>query len=232
MDRLDVLGEPDLRGTVLFVRAQPRAVTADEVAAGLGVPRTVARWRLERLAEAGMLVAAFERRSGRTGPGAGRPAKVYAAAPETAQIEFPRRRYEVLLRLLVDAVPQRRRARRLAAVGSAFGAELAQAARLRRARTTAAALDSVCHGLGRLGFQAWVESVDERQAVIVSATCPLRPLVVADPGARELDRGMWRGLVAAAAGEQAARGLRCLTDGCLDCSSPCRIVLGFGAADA
>jgi predicted ArsR family transcriptional regulator len=227
IDRLDVLGDPDLRRTVLFVRAQPGSVTADEVAAHLGVPRTVARWRLERLAEAEFLTTGFERRNGRSGPGAGRPAKTYAAAVETTAVEFPRRRYELLLRLLVDALPQRRRSRQLAEVGTRFASELARAARLRRAKTLPAALDSVCRALGRLGFQARVESVAEREAVIVSATCPLRPLVVTDPETRALDQGMWRGLLAAAAGEQVVQDARCLTVGCLDGSAPCRIVVSF-----
>src|SRR5437764_11233350 len=116
MDRLDVLGDPSLRKAVLFVRAQPRPVTVDEAAAALEMPRTVARWRLERLAEAGMLATGFERRTGRSGPGAGRPAKTYAAAVETTALEFPRRRYETLLGLLVDALPRRRRAGRLAEI--------------------------------------------------------------------------------------------------------------------
>src|SRR5205809_3810619 len=103
-----------------------------------------------------MLVSAFERRSGRTGPGAGRPAKSYAAAAETAAIEFPRRRYETVVRLLVDALPRRTRTRHLAEVGERFGAELARAARLRRAATMQSALGQVCRALGRLGFQAAV----------------------------------------------------------------------------
>jgi predicted ArsR family transcriptional regulator len=229
MDRLDVLGDPALRRTVLFVRGQPSAVTADEVAASLDMPRTVARWRLERLAEAGMLATGYERRSGRSGPGAGRPAKTYSAAAETTAVEFPRRRYEALLRLLVDALPQRGRARRLAEIGSTFAAEVAQAARLRRARSLPPALHSLCRALGRLGFQARVESIDESEAVILSATCPLRPLVVADPQVRALDQGMWRGLIAAAAGEDVVRNARCITEGCLDGTSACRIRVSFAA---
>lgn len=224
MDPLDVLGDPALRSTALFVRAQPDPVSADEVAAALGVSRTVARWRLERLAEAGLLAAGFERRNGRTGPGAGRPAKTYAPAVETAAIEFPRRRYEALVRLLIDRLPRRGR-RQLGEVGYAFGLELAAAAGLRRGTALSTALERLCRGLGRLGFQATVERVTEEQAVLVSSTCPLRPLVVAGHEARAIDQGMWQGLIAAAAGEDTARGVRCETRDCLDRRSPCRIVL-------
>ena len=57
MDRLDALGDPALRSTVLLVRAAAKPVTADDVAEALDIARSVARWRLERLAEAGELMA-------------------------------------------------------------------------------------------------------------------------------------------------------------------------------
>lgn len=227
MKRLDAVGDPALRSTLLHVRAQPRPVTAADVGAALDVPRSVARFRLERLADAGLLVTGFERRTGRNGPGAGRPAKIYAAAAETRAVEFPVRRYEKLVALLVDGLPRRRRARQLAEIGAAFAAELAEAAALRPARTPRAALASVCEALGRLGFQAQVESVDSRSAEIVSATCPLRPIVVADPETRVLDQGMWEGLIAAAGGERRLRSACCVTEGCFDDSAPCRIVVSF-----
>src|SRR4051812_13116904 len=124
MHRLDSIGDPDLRETLLFARRQPRPVTADDVAAALGTHRNVARGRLERLAEAGLLIASFERRTGRTGPGAGRPAKSYRVAPELSAIEFPRRRYEQLISLVVEALPARTRRDRLHEIGIEFGREL------------------------------------------------------------------------------------------------------------
>src|SRR5919201_3320675 len=135
VSRLDAVGDHSLRTTALFVRAQARSVTADEVARALALPRPVARWRLEKLAAAGLLDVAFERRSGRSGRGAGRPAKTYAPAAETAAIEFPWRRYETLASLLMAALPARRRSALLSQVGIEYGKELATAARLRRART-------------------------------------------------------------------------------------------------
>src|SRR5205823_10249443 len=106
MHRLDSLGDRALRETLLFARAQPLPVTADEVAAAQRIHRNVARGRLERLSEAGLLIASFERRTGRTGPGAGRPAKTYRVAPELTAIEFPTRRYEQLIGLLIAALPE------------------------------------------------------------------------------------------------------------------------------
>ena len=73
-----------------------------------------------------------------------------------------------------------------------------------------------------------MESVGEGEAVIVSATCPLRPVVVSDNDARALDAGMWRGLLAAAAGPETAASARCSTHNCLDAQAPCRILVAFG----
>src|ERR687883_12953 len=105
MERLDGLGASELRDTLLHARAQERPVSADDVAEAFGIHRNVARSRLERLVGAGLLEPAFERRSGRQGPGAGRPAKVYAVAPELAPLEFPRRHSEDLVSLLAETLP-------------------------------------------------------------------------------------------------------------------------------
>src|SRR5437867_3344323 len=153
MHRLEAIGDRELRETLLCARAHQQPVTADELAAAQGIHRNVARGRLERLADAGLLIASFERRTGRTGPGAGRPAKTYRVAPEFTAIEFPRRRYEQLIGLVVDALPERGRREHLHEIGIAFGRELARETRLRSAKTFATALRRVCAALGGLGYQ-------------------------------------------------------------------------------
>src|SRR2546421_9840029 len=198
MRRLDSIGDRELRETLLFARAQALPVTADEVAAAQRIHRNVARGRLERLADAGLLIASFERRTGRTGPGAGRPAKTYRVAPELTAIEFPKRRYEQLIGLVVDALPERARRERLHEIGIAFGRELGRDARLRPSKTFRTALNRVCAALGRLGYQASVAEASGEHALITSATCPLRPLVRTRPGLATLDQGMWSALVARA----------------------------------
>ena len=223
MQQLDAIGDPELRLTLLFARAQRRPVTADAVAVAHGVHRNVARARLERLAQAGLLIPAFERQTGRTGPGAGRPAKTYRVAPELAAIEFPPRHFERLLSLVADALPQERRLHRLHEIGVAFGNELARKARPRRVRTLERALDHVCSALGRLGYQASVADVDGLKAVITTPTCPLRPLVRADWRLAELDRGMWSGLLGAAFAP--ARSIACETVGCRSNVAACRVRL-------
>jgi predicted ArsR family transcriptional regulator len=224
MRRFDGIGDPELRRTLLYVRSEGRPVTAAAAAAALGVPRTAARHRLERLVAAGLLEAKFARQNGRTGPGAGRPAKTYAAAVELAQLEFPPRRYERLVELAIGALPRRGRPGRLAEIGMAFGSELAEAAGLRSARSPATAVERLCRGLGALGFHASVVSVEDREAVLETATCPLRPIVVTYPESRAVDQAMWSGLVSAVLPGAASA---CETGSCLEAGSPCRVRITF-----
>jgi len=224
MDRLEAVGEPGLRDALLFIRAQARPVTADELGAAQAVHRNVARSRLERLVEAGLLEPGYERRTGRTGPGAGRPAKTYAGLPELTAIEFPTRRYEFLLGLMFDALPAAGRPKRLHEVGVAFGEQLAHAAKLRPAATLREACEGVCEAVRGLGYQASVEEVTEDGAVLATPTCPLRPLVRARPEAAEIDRGMWSGLVGHAAGAAVAR-VECETRDCLADHASCRVLI-------
>jgi len=222
MDELQAVGDPELRSALLFARGSNRAVTADELATAQSLHRNVARARLERLVGAGLLKPGYERRTGRTGPGAGRPAKTYAVAPSLEGIEFPARRYETLVGLLVDALPAGDRDDRLREVGEAFGRELGAVARLGRVRSPQRAFAAVCRAMASLGHQATLESVDEHGAVITTATCPVRPLVRAHEGAAELDRGMWAGMVDHALGGKAVARAECLTQGCAG-DGPCRI---------
>jgi predicted ArsR family transcriptional regulator len=221
MDALEAIGDPGLRETLVLVRGAQRGLTIDEVATTQRIHRNVARRRLERLATAGLLVATFERRSGRSGPGAGRPAKVYAPAPETRSVEFPERRYPELVGLLLDTVPRRRRED----VGVRFGTMLASDAGVRPAADPRVGLERLCDALGSLGFQARLASLGEDAAEIVTPTCPLRPLVVEDARAADVDRGVWRGLVAAALDDVGPEEVGCDAHDCRDPCASCRIAI-------
>jgi predicted ArsR family transcriptional regulator len=227
MHRLDGLGASELRDTLLHARAQEHPVSADDVAGHFGIHRNVARSRLERLAAAGLLEPAFERRSGRQGPGAGRPAKVYAVAPELAPLEFPHRHTEELVALLAAALPDDARTETLEAVGARFGRQLAAAAPVHPADDVPGALDAVCCGLRRLGYQASVISADAHGGTVATPTCPLRPLMVADPSTFPLDRGMWRGLAASALRGHDLESVECDGDGCRDAHASCTLELRF-----
>jgi predicted ArsR family transcriptional regulator len=225
MDELEAVGDPELRETLLWARAQARPIDADQLAAAHEIHRNVARSRLERLVTARLLTASFERRTGRTGPGAGRPAKVYAVSPELGAIEFPARRYESLLGLLVAGLPIEGRADKLREIGIEFGRELARTARLRPAKTLAAGFDRMCAAVRSLGYQAAVTEVTENGAVIATPTCPLRPLVRAHPETAEIDRGMWAGLAATALAVSDVVNVDCETRDCLEDHAACRVLI-------
>lgn len=221
MDELEAVGDPVLRDALLFARGQARPITADELAAGRDIHRNVARSRLERLVQAGLLATAYERRTGRTGPGAGRPAKTYAVVPGLAPIEFPERHYDALLGLLLEGIS----AKRLHAIGASFGEELARTAGLRARKAPKRAFEEMCRAVRSLGYQASLEELDGTSAVVQTPTCPLRPLVLAQPKAAEIDRGMWAGLAACALAGAEVEQVECETHDCLVDHASCRVLI-------
>ena len=87
---------------VVCERAEP--VGRDEAAAAAGVGRALAVYHLDKLVEAGLLTASYQRPPGRNGPGAGRPAKLYTRSDREFAVTVPPREYELAARLLVQAV--------------------------------------------------------------------------------------------------------------------------------
>lgn len=100
------LDEPTRRRLYDFVVRQPEAVSRDEAAAAVGMPRTTVAFHLDRLVAEGLLEVVYERRTGRSGPGAGRPAKLYRRSPEQIAVSLPERRYEFAGRLLALAIEE------------------------------------------------------------------------------------------------------------------------------
>lgn len=102
-----LLGDPVRRA--LYRLAADQELTRDEAAAALGIPRSTAAVNLDRLTDAGLLVTEFRRLSGRSGPGAGRPAKVYRAATTELVASIPERHYELAAELLAAALERAER---------------------------------------------------------------------------------------------------------------------------
>jgi len=103
---LALLGEPVRRALYDWVVSAGRAVSRDEAAAGAGIARALAAFHLDRLVDEGLLTPEYRRLTGRTGPGAGRPAKLYARAQKEVSVSLPDRHYEVAARLFADAIEQ------------------------------------------------------------------------------------------------------------------------------
>jgi len=225
MDRLDAIGGSELRAALLYVRGSPAPVTATDAAVALAVHRTVARDRLERLLDAGLLETSFARRSGRSGPGAGRPAKHYSAAPESEALELPPRHLPVLVARLLDELPSEGREDALRRAGADFGRDLARVAALRPHANVADGLEAVCAAVRSLGFQATVAAVGDDTVVINTPTCPLRPLVAERVEVAHVDRGMWAGLVERGVCGARAEAVECETRSCLDGNGACSVVI-------
>jgi predicted ArsR family transcriptional regulator len=214
-----------MRATVLFVRGSAGPVTADDAAVALGVHRSVARSRLERLLRAGLVETRFARRSGRSGPGAGRPAKLYSAAPELQALEFPARRLPALVARLFDELPAQGREEALRRAGEGFGRDLVRAAGLQPTARLQDGLESVCAAVRSLGFQAALERMDGDVAVIATPTCPLRPLVTERPETAHIDRGMWSGMVECGVSGIHADAVECESHSCLESGTSCTVII-------
>src|SRR6478735_11934474 len=100
------LAEPQRRALYQLVVSRDDAVSKDEAAAALGIARSVATFHLDRLVADGLLVHEFRRLTGRQGPGAGRPAKLYRRAPGEVSVSLPARQYDLAAALLAAAVDE------------------------------------------------------------------------------------------------------------------------------
>jgi len=87
-----------------WVVAQGRPVGRDESARELGIGRALATFHLDRLASVGLLEADYRRLTGKRGPGAGRPARVYWRAEREFTVSIPERRYERVADLFATAL--------------------------------------------------------------------------------------------------------------------------------
>jgi predicted ArsR family transcriptional regulator len=99
-----VLGDPVRRSLYDFITAQDHEVSRAEAAAATGVQRPLAAFHLDRLAAAGLVEVTFRRTTGRSGPGAGRPAKLYRRTAAEHQVSVPPRDYRAAAELLAGVV--------------------------------------------------------------------------------------------------------------------------------
>ncbi|MFI0240235.1 helix-turn-helix transcriptional regulator [Streptomyces sp. NPDC016845] len=89
-----------------YVVEQGREVGRNEAAEAVGVARTLAAHHLDKLAEVGLLDSGSRRLTGRSGPGAGRPAKVYSPARAERSVSLPARDYRTAAELLAEAAEE------------------------------------------------------------------------------------------------------------------------------
>lgn len=97
------LDEPLRRRLYDFVAQSGSPVGREAAANETGTSRTLAAYHLDRLVDAGLLTTEYARQNGKTGPGAGRPAKLYSVVHDEVSVSIPPRSYGLLARLLAGA---------------------------------------------------------------------------------------------------------------------------------
>jgi predicted ArsR family transcriptional regulator len=102
--RLAVLGDAVRRALYRSVIGQDEPVGRDAAANAVGINRRLAAFHLDKLADAGLLTASYRRLTGRRGPGAGRPAKLYSRPADEITVSVPPRDYELAARVFTSAI--------------------------------------------------------------------------------------------------------------------------------
>jgi predicted ArsR family transcriptional regulator len=126
---LSALDDPVRRRLYDYVCDRGVPVGREEAATGTGVGRPLAAYHLDKLAAEGLLTVVYERPSGRAGPGAGRPAKLYSRSDREISASVPPRDYGLAARLLAEAAASDTTgttARALTDAAERLGRELAQ----------------------------------------------------------------------------------------------------------
>ncbi|WP_255621137.1 metalloregulator ArsR/SmtB family transcription factor [Pseudonocardia sp. DSM 110487] len=170
---VSALAEPARRALYLYVAAQPEPVSRDQAAEGVDLPRHTAKFHLDKLVEEGLLDTEFRRLSGRRGPGAGRPTKLYRRSVREVAVSLPPRHYDLAGQILAravdaaarDGVPVLDAVQRAAAeCGHRLGAE-------EPPRAGGSVLDDLAVTLAGLGYEPRVQD-----DVLVLANCPFHAL--------------------------------------------------------
>jgi predicted ArsR family transcriptional regulator len=101
---ITALDDPVRRRLFDVVSSSPTPIGRDEAARRLGLNRSTTAFHLDRLAGEGLLSVKFKRLSGKTGPGSGRPSKLYHRALGEITVSIPERNYELAGDLMATAI--------------------------------------------------------------------------------------------------------------------------------
>lgn len=176
IESLSLLRDPLRRAIYRYVSRAFEPVSRDDVAGAVDASRSLVAFHLDKLVDSGLLQTSFRRLTGRTGPGAGRPAKLYTRSDKQLEVSLPAREYELAAHLLLQALDGGGRAgsgERLQAaareLGTRSGAHEVEEHGAPRGRT--ASLDRLEPVLERLGYEPFRED----DAVCLS-NCPFHAL--------------------------------------------------------
>jgi predicted ArsR family transcriptional regulator len=196
---IGALADPVRRRLYEFVCSQDQPVSRDQAAHAVGIARHKAKFHLDRLEAEGLLQADYVRLTGRSGPGAGRPAKRYQRGRQEFAVTLPARDYQLAGHIMADAISESTRAGTpiLEAIKDAAavrGAALANAA-AERPSDADAAFDFAVRILSEHGYEP-----RRTDHTIVMANCPFHALAASHPElVCGLNHSMLSGFVEAAA---------------------------------
>ena len=172
---LSSLDDPVRRRLYEVVTRQPGPVSRDEAASAAGIGRALAVYHLDKLVESGLLTASYQRPPGRSGPGAGHPAKLYARSDREFAVTVPPREYELAARLLVQAVeadPGDRSRAALAEAARRLGTDLGSGFRAAEAGAPPGRPDTAERDVNELLTQQGYEPCHGGDGVIRLRNCP------------------------------------------------------------
>jgi predicted ArsR family transcriptional regulator len=167
IEAIVVLQDPVRRRLYEYVVAQGHEVSRSEAAEGAGIGRTLAAFHLDKLVDAGLLATESRRLTGRSGPGAGRPAKLYRRSGAEHHVSVPARDYRTAADLLAEV-----------ADGARLDVELrAAAAREGRAvRAVAGPIEDLVAVRAVLSARGYEPRTDADGAVLRLVNCPFHVL--------------------------------------------------------
>jgi predicted ArsR family transcriptional regulator len=198
-DLAATLGDATRRGIYITVRESVETVTAGQIAELFDIHANVARHHLDRLVADGYLQVTRKRRSERSGPGAGRPAKHYETTSKEISVQFPARRYDLLAELLariVERVAPDTAADIAEEVGREYGRELAAEVGLAKDSGFETAVKAVAKVMMGVGFETEANTEDR---LIVTRFCPFGETASNHPEiVCKLDQGIVAGLLESA----------------------------------
>jgi predicted ArsR family transcriptional regulator len=176
------LNEPQRRRLYRHVAAQDSVVSRDAASVSLGIPRSVAAFHLDKLADLGLLEVEYRRPVGRTGPGAGRPTKLYRRADVEIAFSVPERHYDLAALLLAQAVEDANAGsvpvfEALRAVARKYGRSIAAQLYPSNKRSRRRLAERLTGLLAELGYEPRAE-----RNVITLRNCPFHALAEEHPG--------------------------------------------------
>jgi predicted ArsR family transcriptional regulator len=159
------LGDEKRRQLFELIASSAGAVGRDDAALALGLPRSTASFHLDRLVQDGLLAVEFHKAAGKTGPGSGRPAKMYRPAASEVGASVPDRNYDLAGELLAAAIEH------ATATGGAVGDSLRETS-YGKGRELAAGAAGLAEFIAGEGY----EPRPDGEGGLVLANCPFHRL--------------------------------------------------------